>query len=97
MEGKNFAPIATVAGGHWQLLAKYDKQTNQILRLDSAPAEAKWVDIDTIAMNFIHVDNGIVEFEMPIFTKTEGISDINIDDVDDFTPAKQQEIIKNIG
>lgn len=97
MEGKNFAPIATVAGGHWQLLAKYDKQTNQILRLDSAPAEAKWVDIDTIAMNFIHVDNGIVEFEMPIFTKTEGISDINIDGVDDFTLAKQQEIIKNIG
>ncbi len=102
MKGKNFAPIATVGGGHWQLLAQYDEKNDRVLRLDSAPKKAEWVSLDTVSENFVQYENwgeGMYAFmfEMPIFTTTEGFKDYNVDSVDEFTEQKQKELIESIG
>lgn len=103
MKGKEFAPIGTIGGGHWQLLVKYDEQTQKVLRLDSQPQKAEWVDINAIASNYVNVidnsTNGMYYLtgDLPFFTRTAEFKDINIYSADEFTHEKQQEIIKNIG
>ena len=102
MRGKNFAPVGTVGGGHWQLLAKLNDKGDKILRLDSAPAKAEWVDLDTVAENFIRYnklgdESVFFNFEMLIFNQNRNFEDKKIEDADNFTKKKQQEIINKIG
>ncbi len=101
MKGKNFAPVGVLSGDHWNLLAQYDEANKKVVKLDSLPDEAKWLDIDKAAENCVNVvqetqNRWVVTCELPVFTRGGGFQYKTFANIDSFTLEAQKELIQNI-